>query len=100
MASQLPNGRFLLCPTGSHLAMYDDDDTYRQGLIDFIYEVETRAGSAMPDKRKHERRGHRSVRPMASSVPRRSCVNGPALSPRRHPAATSSVKMNQSHAIA
>ena len=40
MASALPNGRFLYCPTGSHLAMYDDYETYRDGLIQFIYDVD------------------------------------------------------------
>jgi len=39
MANTLPNGRFLYCPTGSHLAMYDDYDTYSRGLIDFIHGV-------------------------------------------------------------
>ena len=36
MASQLPKGRFLLCPKGSHLAMYDDQQVYVDGLIRFI----------------------------------------------------------------
>lgn len=40
MAETLPNGRFLSCPTGSHLAMYDDYETYRDGLIDFIDDVD------------------------------------------------------------
>lgn len=40
MAETLPNGRFLYCPTGSHLAMYDDYETYRDGLIDFIDDVD------------------------------------------------------------
>jgi len=43
MAGAFANGRHLHCPNGSHLAMYDDYDTYRQGLIDFIYDVD--AGS-------------------------------------------------------
>lgn len=40
MAEQLPNGRYLHCPEGSHLAMYDDQETYFDGLIRFIKEVD------------------------------------------------------------
>jgi proline iminopeptidase len=40
MAGAVQNGRYLHCPNGSHLAMYDDYDTYGQGLIDFIYDVD------------------------------------------------------------
>ncbi len=40
MASAVQNGRYLHCSTGSHLAMYDDYETYRDGLIDFIYDVD------------------------------------------------------------
>ncbi|MGZ8562337.1 MAG: proline iminopeptidase-family hydrolase [Candidatus Limnocylindria bacterium] len=40
MAEKLPNGSFLMCPDGSHLAMYDDQATYFNGLIDFIRIVE------------------------------------------------------------
>jgi len=40
MATQLPRGRFLLCPAGSHLAMYDDQKTYFTGLVGFIGDVE------------------------------------------------------------
>jgi proline iminopeptidase len=36
MAEQLPAGEYLHCPTGSHLAMYDDQKTYFTGLIDFL----------------------------------------------------------------
>jgi len=39
MAQQLPAGRFLYCPTGSHLAMYDDQATYCTGLIEFLGSV-------------------------------------------------------------
>jgi len=37
MAGRLPNGRFLLCPDGSHMAMYDDQQVYFAGLIDFLH---------------------------------------------------------------
>jgi len=40
MARQLPQGRFLLCPDGSHLAMYDDQKTYFDGLVRFLKDVE------------------------------------------------------------
>jgi proline iminopeptidase len=36
MASRLPAGRYLYCPDGSHMAMYDDQQTYFAGLIDFL----------------------------------------------------------------
>ncbi|MFL5364523.1 MAG: proline iminopeptidase-family hydrolase [Myxococcales bacterium] len=36
MAKQLPKGRYLYCPNGSHLAMYDDRETYFAGLIGFL----------------------------------------------------------------
>jgi proline iminopeptidase len=36
MAGLLPRGRYLHCPEGSHLAMYDDQQTYFTGLIDFL----------------------------------------------------------------
>jgi proline iminopeptidase len=40
MAQQLPNARFLLCPEGSHLAMYDDQQTYVPGVVRFILDVD------------------------------------------------------------
>jgi proline iminopeptidase len=36
MASRLPCGQYLHCPNGSHLAMYDDQQTYFTGLVDFL----------------------------------------------------------------
>ena len=36
MAQALPQGRYLHCPEGSHLAMYDDQETYVRGLVDFL----------------------------------------------------------------
>jgi len=36
MAGQLPNGTYLHCPNGSHLAQFDDPEHYFPGLIDFI----------------------------------------------------------------
>lgn len=40
MAKQLPHGQFLLCPKGSHMAMYDDQKAYFSGLITFLQGVE------------------------------------------------------------
>jgi proline iminopeptidase len=36
MAERLPLGRYLYCPEGSHLAMYDDQHRYFSGLLDFL----------------------------------------------------------------
>lgn len=40
MATQFPNGSYLYCPNGSHMAMYDDQKTYMQGLIRFLKETD------------------------------------------------------------
>jgi proline iminopeptidase len=40
MASTFPIGRYLYCPDGSHLALYDDQATYFEGLIEFIGDVD------------------------------------------------------------
>ncbi|WP_205746055.1 MULTISPECIES: proline iminopeptidase-family hydrolase [Dyella] len=40
MAKKLPKGQFLLCPKGSHMAMYDDQQTYFTGLVKFLHGVE------------------------------------------------------------
>ncbi|HSN61537.1 MAG TPA: proline iminopeptidase-family hydrolase [Ferruginibacter sp.] len=40
MSTQFPKGRFLLCPNGSHMSMYDDQKTYMQGLIQFMKDVD------------------------------------------------------------
>lgn len=39
MARALPRGRYLNCPSGSHMAMYDDQVVYMAGLIAFLREV-------------------------------------------------------------
>jgi proline iminopeptidase len=36
MANEFPNGSFLLCPNGSHMAMWDDPDNYANGIISFL----------------------------------------------------------------
>jgi proline iminopeptidase len=40
MAGQLPAGRYLHCPNGSHMAMYDDQKTYVDGLVAFLKGLE------------------------------------------------------------
>jgi proline iminopeptidase len=40
MAGLVKRGRYLFCPSGSHLAMYDDQQTYFAGLVTFIAEVD------------------------------------------------------------
>ncbi len=40
MAGQLPRGRFLYCPDGSHISIYDDQQTYMQGIIRFLHDVD------------------------------------------------------------
>jgi proline iminopeptidase len=42
MAGRLPAGRYLNCPDGSHLAMYDDQQAYFTGLIAFLRDLEGR----------------------------------------------------------
>jgi proline iminopeptidase len=37
MAGRLPQGRYLFCPDGSHMAMYDDQAVYFAGLVDFLH---------------------------------------------------------------
>jgi proline iminopeptidase len=40
MAKKMPNARYLYCPTGSHMAMYDDQKTYFKGLVQFLKDVD------------------------------------------------------------
>jgi len=39
MASAVGKGRYLYCPNGSHMAMYDDQQVYFEGLVKFIGDV-------------------------------------------------------------
>jgi proline iminopeptidase len=36
MSEQLPDGRYLHCPDGSHLSQFDDPEHYFPGLVDFL----------------------------------------------------------------
>jgi proline iminopeptidase len=39
MAGQLPQGRYLHCPHGSHLSQFDDPEHYFPGVIDFLQSI-------------------------------------------------------------
>jgi proline iminopeptidase len=43
MAGEFKDGRYLHCANGSHLAMYDDQKTYFEGLIAFLMDVDALA---------------------------------------------------------
>ena len=43
MSKQLPKGHYLYCPNGSHLAIYDDQKVYVEGVIQFVRDVDTGA---------------------------------------------------------
>jgi proline iminopeptidase len=45
MARLLPQGRYHHCPNGSHLAMYDDQEVYFSGLLDFLSDLDRGANS-------------------------------------------------------
>lgn len=40
MSKKVQKGRYLFCPNGSHMALYDDQKTYVEGLIKFIIDVD------------------------------------------------------------
>lgn len=40
MAGAVQNGRYLHCPNGSHLAQYDDQRIYMEGVISFLRDVD------------------------------------------------------------
>jgi len=40
VSTQVKHGSFLLCPQGSHMAMWDDQRTYAAGLVRFLKEVD------------------------------------------------------------
>jgi proline iminopeptidase len=39
VSTRVQNGSYLYCPNGSHMSMYDDQQTYMKGLIKFIKAV-------------------------------------------------------------
>jgi proline iminopeptidase len=40
IAKSVQKGRYLYCPNGSHMALYDDQQTYMAGLTRFILDVD------------------------------------------------------------
>jgi proline iminopeptidase len=40
MAKTVSQGRYLFCPQGSHLAIYDDQQVYFEGLIQFVRDID------------------------------------------------------------
>lgn len=42
MSKQFPKGKYLYCPNGSHLAMWDDQQVFMKGVIKFIKNVDER----------------------------------------------------------
>jgi proline iminopeptidase len=40
MATAVQRGRYLACPNGSHMALYDDQAVYFRGLVEFIRDVD------------------------------------------------------------
>jgi proline iminopeptidase len=40
MAVAVQRGRYLYCPSGSHLALYDDQQVYVRGLVEFVHDVD------------------------------------------------------------
>jgi len=40
MAKAMPRARLLMCPKGSHLAIYDDQEVWMRGVIAFLHDVD------------------------------------------------------------
>jgi proline iminopeptidase len=43
MSTQVKDGQYLYCPNGSHLAMWDDQQVFMTGVVDFIKGVDARS---------------------------------------------------------
>jgi proline iminopeptidase len=41
IADGVKKGRYLFCPNGSHFAIYDDQKTYMNGVIQFLRDVDS-----------------------------------------------------------
>jgi proline iminopeptidase len=39
LSKAVQKGQYLYCPNGSHMSMYDDQQTYFKGLIRFLKET-------------------------------------------------------------
>jgi proline iminopeptidase len=42
LAKEVQHGQYLYCPKGSHMSMYDDQQTYFMGLIKFLKETDSK----------------------------------------------------------
>jgi proline iminopeptidase len=42
VSEKVGHGRYLYCPNGSHMAMYDDQKVYFDGLVRFLRDVDSR----------------------------------------------------------
>ena len=40
MSTQVKKGRFLFCPNGSHMSMWDDQKVFFDGVIKFVKDVD------------------------------------------------------------
>jgi len=40
MSTKVKKGKYLYCPNGSHLSMWDDQQVFMKGVIEFIHEVD------------------------------------------------------------
>ncbi len=45
MAEELPSGQYLYCANGSHCSNWDDQETYMNGVIGFIHQVDSASRS-------------------------------------------------------
>jgi proline iminopeptidase len=41
IANDVKRGRYLFCPKGSHLTIYDDQEVYMAGIIRFLLDVDS-----------------------------------------------------------
>src|SRR5262249_2764414 len=41
LAKSVKKGRYLFCPNGSHLAIYDDQQVYMSGVIQFLQDIDS-----------------------------------------------------------
>jgi proline iminopeptidase len=41
IAKDVKRGRYLFCPNGSHLTIYDDQEVYMAGIVRFLLDVDS-----------------------------------------------------------
>lgn len=62
MATLLPAGRYVECPSGSHMAMYDDSKAYFDGLLGFLHDLEGTENTTASTAARSVRPGGHGVR--------------------------------------